>query len=61
MGFYKPDLFVEDRVIVELKAAKVYNPEDEAQLLNQLKASAVNVGLLIDFGRTKVEFKQFVF
>ena len=44
-----------------IKAAKTYSPEDEAQLLNELKATRVKVGLLIDFGRTKVEFKRMVF
>jgi GxxExxY protein len=61
VGFYKSDLFVNDCVHVELKAAKTYNPEDEAQLLNELKASGIKVGLLINLGRTKVEFKRMVF
>jgi len=61
VGFYKSDIFVNDCVVVELKAAKTYNSEDEAQLLNELKATGINVGLLINFGRTKVEFKRFVF
>jgi GxxExxY protein len=61
VGFYKSDLFVNDCVIVEIKAAKAYNSEDEAQLLNELKATGVKVGLLINFGRAKVEFKRMVF
>ena len=61
VGSYKADLFVNDCVIVELKVAKTYNDEDEPQLLNELKATGVKVGLLINFGRTKVEFKRFVF
>ncbi|MEW6356241.1 MAG: GxxExxY protein [Planctomycetota bacterium] len=60
VGDYSADLFVEDCVIVELKVSKTYNREDEAQLLNELKATGVKVGLLINFGRTKVEFKRFV-
>jgi GxxExxY protein len=44
-----------------LKAAKAYNPEEEPQLLNELKATGIKVGLLINFGRTKVEFKRFVY
>jgi hypothetical protein len=35
--------------------------EDEAQLLNELEATGVRVGLLINFGRTRVELKRFVF
>ncbi|MBS0207263.1 MAG: GxxExxY protein [Planctomycetes bacterium] len=61
VGFYKSDLFVNRAVIVELKAAKDYNSEDEAQLLNELKATGIRVGLLINFGRTKVEFKRFAY
>jgi GxxExxY protein len=41
--------------------AREYQSEDEAQLLNELKATGVRVGLLINFGRTRVEFKRFVF
>jgi GxxExxY protein len=61
VGFYKADLWVNDCVLVELKVAKSYTAEDEPQLLNELKATGVKVGLLINFGRTKVEFKRMVF
>lgn len=61
VGDYSADLFVEDCVMVELKVAKQYSSEDEAQLLNELKATKIKVGLLINFGRTKVEFKRMVF
>jgi GxxExxY protein len=61
VGFYKADIFVNKCVIVELKVAKTYNNEDEPQLLNELKAAGIKVGLLINFGRSKVEFKRFVF
>jgi GxxExxY protein len=52
---------VNEVVIVELKTAKNYNAEDEPQLLNELKATGIKFGLLINFGRTKVEFKRMVF
>ncbi len=58
--FYKADLLVNRSVIVELKAAKTCQAEDEAQLLNELKATGIRIGLLINFGRTKVEFKRFI-
>ncbi len=61
VGDYQADLFVQDCVIVELKVAREYQPADEPQLLNELKATATKVGLLIKFGRTKVEFKRLVF
>jgi GxxExxY protein len=61
VGFYKADLWVNDCVIVELKVARSYVSDDEPQLLNELKATGVKVGLLINFGRSKVEFKRMVF
>ena len=61
VGYFRADVLVNDTVVVELKTAKNYNPEDEPQLLNELKATGIKVGLLINFGRTKVEFKRMVF
>ena len=61
VGFFKADLCVEECVMVELKVAKSYVPDDEPQLLNELKATGAKVGLLINFGRTKVEFRRMVF
>ena len=61
VGNYAADLLVDGKVIVELKVAKMYNPKDEPQLLNELKATEMKVGLLINFGKEKVEFKRFVY
>ena len=61
VGNFRADLFVENRVIVELKVAEASEIDDEPQLLNELKATGVKVGLLINFGRIKVEFKRLVF
>lgn len=61
VGKFEADLLVNDCVIVELKVAKEYKKSDEAQLLNELKATGIQVGLLINFGRSKVEFERFVF
>jgi GxxExxY protein len=60
VGDYDVDLIVEDLVLVELKIAPQYDKRDEAQLLNALKASGLKISLLINFGRSKVEFKRFV-
>jgi GxxExxY protein len=48
VGDYYADLFVDGCVIIEIKVAKRYNPEDEAQLRNELKATGVKVGMLIN-------------
>ena len=61
VGYFEADLFVNDCVIVELKVAKEYQKSDEAQLLNELKATGIKVGMLINFGRTQVEFQRFVY
>lgn len=59
-GDYYADFLVEGKVIVELKVAKEYSSNDEAQLLNELKASNMEVGLPINFGADKVEFRRFI-
>ena len=61
VGDYDADLIVADVVLVELKIAPQYDKRDEAQLLNALKATGLKVGLLINFGRSKVESKRLVF
>lgn len=58
VGDYYADLFVEDSVIVELKSTEKSNEIYEAQLLNYLKAGNIKTGLLINFGKTKVEIKR---
>jgi len=45
VGEYRADLLVEDVVLVEIKVAKEYNPNDEPQLLNELKATGFKTGL----------------
>ncbi len=60
VGDYAADLVVEESVIIELKVAAEYNRADEAQLINELKATGFRVGLLINFGRSKASFKRLV-
>ncbi len=50
VGNYFADILVEDVVILELKATKQLNKKDEIQLLNYLKATDLEVGLLLNFG-----------
>jgi len=57
VGDYYADLLVEDLVIVELKAAESLRDEHEAQLINYLKATKIEIGLLLNFGQ-KAEFKR---
>ena len=61
IGDYFADLLVEEKVVVELKVAENYNSKDEAQLINELKATGIRVGLLINFGKQRVEFKRLIY
>lgn len=58
VGEFVADLLVEDRVLVELKAVSVLTNEHVAQALNYLRATGLEICLLINFGRTKVEIKR---
>jgi GxxExxY protein len=57
VGEYFADLLVQDAVLVEIKAARGFAPEHEAQLLNYLRATPYEVGLLLNFG-PKPEFRR---
>jgi GxxExxY protein len=59
VGEFYADIFVEGKVIVELKAVKAIAPEHQAQLINYLNATGIEVGLLINFGNPKLEYKRF--
>ena len=61
VGDYDADLIVANSVVIEIKVNPQYDKRDEAQLLNELKATGLKVGLLVNFGRTKVEYKRLVF
>ena len=52
IGRYYADIIVENKIIVEIKACRTLLPEHEAQLLNYLKATEIELGLLLNFGPT---------
>jgi GxxExxY protein len=60
VGEYYADLFVDGCVTVEIKVAKCYHAPEEAQLLNQLKATGTKIGVLVNFGREWVEYKPMI-
>lgn len=60
VGQYNADLFVESSVVVELKAARTLAPDHEAQLINYLKGTDIEVGLLLNFG-PEPQFRRKVF
>ena len=57
IGNYFADLIVENKVIIELKACEYLIEEHEIQLVNYLKATEIEVGLLLNFGK-EVEYKR---
>lgn len=60
LGEFKADLFVENRLIVELKAVRHVADEHVAQLLGYLRASRVEHGLLVNFGAPKFQIKKYI-
>ena len=60
VGEYYADILVDEKVIVEIKATRTLALEHEAQLLNYLKATDIEVGLLLNFG-PKPQIKRKVF
>jgi len=59
VGQFFADIIAEGRVLVELKSAKNLAPEHQVQIINYLKATGMEVGLLINFGPTKLEYRRF--
>jgi GxxExxY protein len=60
IGEYYADILVDSKIIAEIKAARSLAKENEAQLLNYLKATDIEVGLLLNFG-PKPEIKRKAF
>jgi GxxExxY protein len=58
VGNFEADLFVEEAVIVELKAVSTLIRIHEVQLVNYLKATGIDVGLLLNFGEERVEVRR---
>lgn len=60
IGDYFADLFIDNRLIVELKAAKTIADEHVAQTLGYLKASRIEEGLLINFGSYRFQIRKYI-
>ena len=58
VGEFFADLFVEEKILVELKAVSMLTQEHTAQALNYLRATGVEVCLLINFGKPRVEIRR---
>ena len=60
VGLYFADIIVEDSIILEIKAAEFIVEEHELQLINYLKATRIEIGLLLNFGK-RAEFRRKIF
>ncbi len=60
VGDYFADLVVEDKILIELKANKFLSPEDDTQIINYLKATKYEIGLILNFGK-KPEVRRKIF
>ena len=59
VGDFYADLLVDEKVIVELKTIPSLTPQNEAQIINYLNATGIPVGLLINFGNPKLQYRRF--
>jgi GxxExxY protein len=57
---YQPDLIAYDSVVVELKALSAVGGTEEAQVINYLKASRIEIGLLLNFGVPSLYYRRFI-
>ena len=60
VGAYLADIVVNDEILLELKAVESLNNIHKTQVLNYLKATGFKLGLLINFGKERVEYKRLV-
>jgi len=58
VGEFVADVVVGDQIVLELKAVRALTPEHQAQLVNYLNATGLGIGLLINFGAPRLEYKR---
>ena len=58
---YQPDFICFENVLVEIKALSILSGTEESQIINYLKATGLEIGLLINFGTKTLEYRRFVY
>jgi len=58
VGEFYADILVEDAIVVEIKAVAALAPEHQAQVINYLKATGTEIGLLVNFGRPRLQYHR---
>jgi GxxExxY protein len=61
IGLYIPDLVIENKIIVEIKATPQSTKRFEAQLLEYLNTTSYEVGYLLNFGKTELYYKRYIY
>ena len=59
--YYEPDFIIFNEIVLVIKAQKILTKIDEAQIINSLKSSRHEIGLLINFGETSLKFHRFIY
>jgi len=59
VGDFKADMLVENKILIELKAVETLAKEHFAQVLNYLKSTGIDVGLIVNFGAPKLQYRRF--
>ena len=57
---YQVDFISQNKIIIELKAVSKLEKSHESQMINYLNITKMKVGLLVNFGKNKLEYKRFV-
>ncbi|MDO9027323.1 MAG: GxxExxY protein [Candidatus Roizmanbacteria bacterium] len=60
VGFYRPDFIIDDKIIIEIKSAEFIPKTFETQLIYYLKSTKFKLGLLINFGASKLQIKRLI-
>jgi len=61
VGFYKPDFLIDNKVLLEIKSARVTTKQDEKQLYFYLRNSKYEVGYLVNFSTPKIYIKRIIY
>jgi len=60
VGYYVPDLVVEDQIVVDVKTIQRITDHERGQILNYLKISGITVGLILNFKHARLEWERLV-
>ena len=59
VGKYIPDILVENKIIIEIKAVNELDENHKAQIISQLRVSGILIGFLVNFAKKELDFRRF--